>query len=98
MAGPRCGPRLMDRGTSLSGFPGYGPHRTIRQRVWTTDEGLSPLDETGNSAPPLVLSGIGRRFRQRWALRGASLRIERGEVVALMGRNGTGKSTLLRVV
>lgn len=57
------------------------------------------MASTLTHTPPaaLELSGIGRRFRQRWALRGVTLRIERGDVVALMGRNGTGKSTLLRV-
>jgi len=34
----------------------------------------------------------------RWVLRGVDLKVDRGEVLALIGRNGSGKSTLLRLV
>ena len=49
-------------------------------------------------APAIELQAIGRRFGSRWVLRGASLRVERGEIVGLLGANGSGKSTLLRIV
>lgn len=49
--------------------------------------------------PPAVdVAGIARRFGYRWALRGITLRIERGESVALLGHNGSGKTTLLRTL
>lgn len=42
--------------------------------------------------------GLTRRFGRRWALRGIDLEVRRGEVCALLGANGTGKTTLLRVL
>lgn len=39
-----------------------------------------------------------RRFGRRWALRGVDLEVGPATVVALLGANGTGKTTLLRVL
>ena len=40
----------------------------------------------------------GTRTEEFWALRDVSLRIERGESMGLVGRNGSGKSTFLKLV
>jgi heme ABC exporter ATP-binding subunit CcmA len=42
--------------------------------------------------------GVARRFGANWVLRGISLRVAAGEVVGLLGANGSGKSTFLRIV
>jgi ABC-type multidrug transport system ATPase subunit len=47
---------------------------------------------------PLVADSIAKAFRGRKVLAAAALRAEAGMVTALVGRNGTGKSTLLRIV
>src|SRR5580698_10405107 len=39
-----------------------------------------------------------RRKAEFWALRDINLRIEKGEVFALLGPNGSGKSTLLQII
>lgn len=46
----------------------------------------------------LVLSNVSARYGSSQALFGVNLRIERGEVVALMGRNGMGKSTTVKSI
>ena len=42
--------------------------------------------------------GLGKRFGARWVLRGVSLEVQRGEAVGLLGANGSGKSTVLRIL
>ncbi len=46
----------------------------------------------------LELSGIEKRFGARRVLTGVSLSARGGEIVAVTGPNGTGKSTLLKIV
>ncbi|WP_409362349.1 sugar ABC transporter ATP-binding protein [Burkholderia sp. Bp8984] len=68
----------------------------------TANENAGAMREgrTGRSAPPPVLSvaGIAKRFDATVALSALNLTIGAGEVVALMGANGAGKSTFVKIL
>jgi ABC-2 type transport system ATP-binding protein len=47
--------------------------------------------------PPLELVGVQRRFGDLLAVAGVDLVVEPGELIGLLGRNGAGKSTTMRM-
>ncbi|HEX5569620.1 MAG TPA: metal ABC transporter ATP-binding protein [Streptomyces sp.] len=55
-------------------------------------------DEHTTAPPALSLRGVTAALGPRPVLRGIDLTVERGEVVALLGANGSGKSTTVRAV
>ncbi|WP_380058075.1 sugar ABC transporter ATP-binding protein [Falsihalocynthiibacter sp. SS001] len=50
------------------------------------------------NAPLLDARGVSKRYGAVVALKDASLTIKRGEIVALMGANGAGKSTFVKIL
>jgi len=63
--------------------------------------GRAPTDATGGFDPgagALELAGVDLALGGAQILRGVDLAVAPGEVVGLIGRNGVGKTTLLRVV
>jgi heme exporter protein A len=51
-----------------------------------------------SAEPAIEVDGLVRRFGERVALGGVSVRLARGETLAVFGPNGAGKTTLLRVL
>ena len=46
----------------------------------------------------LEVSGLGKRFDDRWIFRNLTFTLTRGDKLVVNGRNGAGKSTLLKVL
>lgn len=47
---------------------------------------------------PVIMDGVGKAFGEKRIFANVSLTIERGDKVAFMGRNGEGKSTLVKCI
>jgi ATP-binding cassette subfamily F protein 3 len=55
-----------------------------------------PSPRSGNY--PVIMEGVGKSYGDHVVFRNASLTIERGDKVAFVGRNGEGKSTLVKCI
>lgn len=56
----------------------------------------SPLPPA--AAGIIEAEGLGRAFGELWAVRGLTLKVRRGEVFGLVGPDGAGKSTIIRML
>src|SRR5208337_814888 len=54
--------------------------------------------EKRNGDPPVVLRGLRKSFGTQVVLNGIDLTVARGETLAVLGRSGTGKSVLLKII
>lgn len=69
------------------------------KRFTISNEGGWPVETPEHSPPPLLeLADVTKSFQAVRALRGVSLTLRAGEVHALAGENGAGKSTVVRII
>ena len=54
--------------------------------------------EPAHNEPPVVVKGLRKSFGSQKVLDGIDLTVEHGETVAVLGRSGTGKSVLLKLL
>ena len=79
---------------------GAVPHRTSAARsdaaAGALAADLARADAAGTAVPPLAAEAITVRYGRRTAVDAVSLTLSEGTVYALLGRNGAGKSSLVR--
>ena len=73
---------------------GSGSGAAVAPRA--TGRGVADSPDAGGAV--VAVAGLARRFGERTVLASLDLEIAPGEIVALIGRSGTGKSTLLRAL
>jgi ABC-2 type transport system ATP-binding protein len=75
-----------------------------QQKISRTDGFIDAARTVDAAVPALLVEGVTKRFvvgRKRkpvTAIANVSLRLERGDIVGILGANGSGKSTLIRLV
>ncbi|HTP80684.1 MAG TPA: ABC transporter ATP-binding protein [Bacteroidota bacterium] len=56
------------------------------------------MHRPSGAEPVLQTKDLGKRYGDRWAVRGLNLQVHRGDVFGFLGPNGAGKSTTIRMV
>src|SRR5580704_3738614 len=61
-------------------------------------DGVNGSLAESNGQSPLFLRGVRKSFGTQTVLNGIDLSVARGETLAILGRSGTGKSVLLKIL
>jgi phospholipid/cholesterol/gamma-HCH transport system ATP-binding protein len=56
------------------------------------------MEQRTNLEPPIAVAGLRKSFGEQTVLEGITFRLESGEVTCVLGRSGTGKSVLLKLL
>jgi energy-coupling factor transporter ATP-binding protein EcfA2 len=91
-------PPLVELGRAAGWSPLPLTVRDARRRAGSLQLSAPPVDEVAAAAPGVVVDRLTVVHGRTVAVRELSLRLSRGRVTALMGRNGSGKSSLLWAV
>ena len=68
-------------------------YETLVRTTDTDRQHPEPRDSAG-----LVASGLGKRYGDLWALRNFDITVAPGTVLGLLGHNGAGKTTAIRIL
>src|SRR5271165_803287 len=56
------------------------------------------MPEPANTVPPIAVAGLRKSFGRQTVLDGITFQLEPGQVTCVLGRSGTGKSVLLKLL
>lgn len=75
----------------------FGSPEAYAARVASSLAGYVPTSRPRTGPVRLAAEGIGKRYGRRWVIRDVDLAVRAGQVAAVVGANGAGKSTFLGI-